>query len=234
VFEYVGIDGADVVDRRKVVEIANCDNCHKELSLHGNNRTDEPQVCVTCHNPNATDARQRTGDPCVATLGTDDVPIDFKYMVHAIHASPETGVPYQVCGYNNSVHEYSEANVHYPGHIENCEACHIKKANLARGQLPTYYPVDPSKVLGTTVSVGTDPTPIDDVVVSPNTSACSGCHVSDLAKQHMMQNGGDFNARKAADSSLISSGVETCELCHGPGRTADVEMVHGVRDFPLN
>jgi OmcA/MtrC family decaheme c-type cytochrome len=82
--------------------------------------------------------------------------------------------------------------------------------------------------------VGTDPTPIDDVVVSPNTSACSGCHVSDLAKQHMMQNGGDFNARKAADSSLISSGVETCELCHGPGRTADVEMVHGVRDFPLN
>jgi OmcA/MtrC family decaheme c-type cytochrome len=218
VFEPVGIDGAVAVERRKVVDIDNCDNCHKELSLHGNNRTDEPQVCVTCHNPNATDARQRTGDPCVATLGADDVPIDFKYMVHAIHSSPETGVPYQVCGFNNSVHEFSEANVHYPGRIENCEACHIKKANLARGQLPTYYPVDPSKVLGTTVSVGTDPTPIDDVVVSPNTSACSGCHVSDLAKQHM----------------LISSGVETCELCHGPGRTVDVEVVHGVRDFPLN
>jgi OmcA/MtrC family decaheme c-type cytochrome len=234
VFEYVGIDGATVVERREVVEIENCDNCHKELSLHGNNRTDEPQVCVTCHNPNATDARQRTGDPCVATLGTDDVPIDFKYMVHAIHASPETGVPYQVCGYNNSVHEYSEANVHYPGHIENCEACHIKKANLARGQLPTYFPVDPGKVLGTTVSVGADPTPIDDVVISPNTAACSACHVSDLAKTHMMQNGGDFNAGKAADSSLISSGVETCALCHGPGRTADVVVVHGVRDFPLN
>ena len=50
----------------------------------------------------------------------------------------------------------------------------------------------------------------------------------------MVQNGGDFNAGKAADSTLISSGVETCELCHGSGRAADVEEVHGVRDFPLN
>jgi OmcA/MtrC family decaheme c-type cytochrome len=222
VVEYVGIDGGDAIPRRKVVDIANCDNCHKELSLHGNNRTDEPQVCVTCHNPNATDDRQRNGDPCVATLGDDDAPIDFKYMVHAIHASGATGVPYQACGYNNSVHEY---DFHYPGRLNNCEGCH------ERG---TYFPVDPSEVLGTTIDVGTDPTPIDDVAISPNTAVCSTCHTSDLARNHMVQNGGDFNAGKAADSTLISSGVETCELCHGPGRAADVEEVHGVRDFPLN
>jgi hypothetical protein len=50
----------------------------------------------------------------------------------------------------------------------------------------------------------------------------------------MKQNGGDFNATKAADSSLISSGVETCVLCHGPGRTADVGVMHGVDDFEFN
>ena len=44
----------------------------------------------------------------------------------------------------------------------------------------------------------------------------------------MIQNGGDFEAGKAADSTLVSSGVETCELCHGPGRTADVKAVHDV------
>ena len=222
VVEYVGIDGATAVARREVVDIVNCDNCHKELSLHGNNRTDNPQVCVTCHNPNATDINRRNA-PCTDTLGTDDTPIDFKFMVHAIHASGETGVPYNVCGYGNSAHTF---DIHSPGQIANCEGCHKQG---------TYFPVDPNAVLGTTVDAGADPsTPIDDRVISPNTAVCSACHVSDLAAEHMVQNGGDFNATKAADSTLISSGVETCELCHGEGRTADVEVMHKVRDFPLN
>jgi len=222
VVEYVGIDGATAVARREVVDIVNCDNCHKELSLHGNNRTDNPQVCVTCHNPNATDISKRNA-PCTDTLGTDDSPIDFKFMVHAIHASGETGVPYNVCGYGNSAHTF---DIHSPGQIANCEGCHKQG---------TYFPVDPNAVLGTTVDAGADPsTPIDDRVISPNTAVCSACHVSALAAEHMVQNGGDFNATKAADSTLISSGVETCELCHGEGRTADVEVMHKVRDFPLN
>jgi len=231
VVEYVGIDGATAVDRREVVDIANCDNCHKELSLHGNNRTDNPQVCVTCHNPNATDVSMRVPvaeptDPptdCINVLGPDDSPIDFKYMIHAIHASGETGVPYNVCGYGNAPHTF---DFHSPGQIANCEGCHKQG---------TYFPVDPSAVLGTTVDAGADwSSPIDDTVISPNTAVCSACHVSSLAAEHMMQNGGDFSATKAADSTLISSGVETCELCHGEGRSVDVEAIHNVRDFPLN
>jgi OmcA/MtrC family decaheme c-type cytochrome len=231
VFEYVGIDGGEATARREVVDIANCNNCHLELALHGNNRTDEPQVCATCHNPNATDDRQRGAGDCNAVLGPDDVTVDMKVMIHAIHAGGATGEIYEVCGFQNSVHSYDFV---YPGRLNNCEGCHIAKDDLGRGQSPTYFPVDPGKVLGTTVDVGDDPTPIDDVVISPNTAVCSSCHVSDLAKQHMVQNGGDFNAGKAADSTLISSGVETCELCHGAGRSVDVEAVHGVRDFPLN
>jgi OmcA/MtrC family decaheme c-type cytochrome len=196
VVEYVGIDGEDAVARRGVIDIQKCDDCHKELTLHGNNRTDNPEVCVTCHNPNATDNVQRVAvdpddltDPptdCLNVYGPDDVTIDFKVMIHAIHASGEIKVPYQVCG-------------------------------------------------GTTIDSGADAASVtDDVVVSPNAAVCSTCHVTDLAKQHMMQNGGDFNAMKAADSTLISSGVETCELCHGEGRSADVELMHGVGDFKFN
>ncbi|WP_405242803.1 OmcA/MtrC family decaheme c-type cytochrome [Lentisalinibacter salinarum] len=217
--DYFGIDGVDAVPRRNAVAIEKCDECHKQLSLHGNNRTDVPEVCATCHNPNATDINRRVADSdCVTVLGTDDQSIDLKNMIHGIHAG-NIGV----CGFGNSDHPYFD--VVYPGRLNNCEGCHEPDA---------YYPVDPGEILGTTVDANDPATPIDDVVVSPNSSVCSSCHTSDLAREHMVQNGGDFNATKAADSTLISSGVETCNVCHGPGRSADVGEVHGVGEFQFN
>ena len=222
---YAVVTDAEAQPRRNAIAIEKCDDCHNRLSLHGNNRTDEPEVCVVCHNPNATDVNRRV-PPCTDDLGsTDDVPIDFKRMIHLIHASGATEVPYDVCGFGfpSTSHSYSVA---YPGHLNNCEGCHEPGG---------YYPVEPGEILGTTISAGADVTsPIDDVVISPNSAVCSSCHVSDLAKTHMEQNGGDFAATKAADSTLISSGVESCALCHGAGRSADVKEVHGVSDFQFN
>ena len=227
VVEYFGIDGGAASDRRMVVDVAKCDDCHKTLSLHGNNRTDNPQVCVTCHNPNATDAAKRgvAGSSCDMELGADDTSVDMKYMIHAIHASGATGVPFEVCGYGNSAHVFDFV---YPGKLNNCEGCHVVGED-------TFYPVSPAEVHGTTIDVGGDiTTPTDDTVISPNTAVCSTCHADQLAADHMQQNGGDFNATKAADSALISSGVETCAICHGPGRTSDVKEVHGVAEFQFN
>ncbi len=230
---YFGIDGADPVPRRgeednPVVNIQNCDDCHKQLALHGDNRTDKPEVCAMCHNPNATDINRRVADTdCTNILGSNvdangfddaDVEIDFKRMVHRIHAG-NVGV----CGFGNSAHPYFD--VVYPGRLNNCEGCHVGG---------TYYPVEPGTILGTTIDANDPTTPTDDLVISPNTSVCSSCHTSSLAAEHMKQNGGDFEATKAADSSLISSGVETCLLCHGPGRTADVAEMHGVGEFDFN
>ena len=219
---YAVVTDTDAVPRRNAVAIEKCDDCHNRLSIHGNNRTDEPEVCVVCHNPNATDVNRRN-PPCSDDLGADDAPIDFKRMIHRIHSSGATGVPFGVCGFGNSTHVFDVA---YPGHLNNCEGCHEPGG---------YFPVDPAEVLGTTIDVGADPaSPTDDVVISPNASVCSSCHVSDLAKTHMMQNGADFAATKAADSTLISSGVESCQLCHGAGRSAGVDEVHGVADFQFN
>ncbi len=231
---YFGIDGVEKLDRRNAVKIEKCDDCHKQLSMHGSNRTDKPEVCAMCHNPNATDINRRVAgsecvdgrapgtdgpnDPGVIGLGTDDQPIDFKNMIHGIH-SGQIGV----CGFGNSSNPFFD--VKYPGRLNNCEGCHVENK---------YYPVEPGTILGTTVDANDPTTPTDDVVISPNTSVCSSCHTSSLAAEHMKQNGGDFEATKAADSTLISASVETCTLCHGPGRTADVKVMHGVGEFDFN
>jgi OmcA/MtrC family decaheme c-type cytochrome len=221
-FAYAPITDAQATPRRSIVNIDKCGDCHNQLSAHGNNRTDRPEVCVSCHNPNMTDISQRSADPCLATLGADDVSIDFKRMIHAMHSSRETGVPFNVCGFRNSTHVFDFV---YPGKLNNCEGCHLED---------TYYPVDPTQVLGTTVDANDPSTPTDDRVISPNTAVCSACHTSALAAEHMRQNGGDFNATKAADYSLVSLEVETCSICHGPGRVADVKEMHGVGSFLFN
>ena len=60
---YFSVDGIPVVPRRTVVAIANCNNCHTNLSLHGENRN-QIEMCVLCHNPSESDdshAAQRRG-----------------------------------------------------------------------------------------------------------------------------------------------------------------------------
>lgn len=217
---YRPITDATAVPRRSVVLTTKCDDCHQQLSLHGSNRTDNPQVCVMCHNPQATDVSRRVaGSACVTTLGADDESIDFKYMIHAIHAG-NTGI----CGFGNSANPFFD--VTYPGKLNNCEGCH---------QPGTYYPVDPTRVLATTFDAGADrASPTDDRAVSPNTAVCSACHTGAPAKLHMEQSGGTFNATKNADGTSNEAQAETCGTCHGPGRPADVKVEHKVGEFQYN
>ncbi len=219
---FAPVTDAEAEPRREVVNIEKCGDCHQELALHGNNRTDEPQACVVCHNPMMTDINQRGGGDCLAELGPDDKTIDFKHLVHAVHATGELGTTYDVCGFNQSA---NELEAEYPGRLNNCEGCHLAG---------TYYPVDPDEVFGTTISVNDPAILTDDVVLSPNVSVCSACHTSELAIDHMDREGGDFAATKAADGSLVSAEVEGCVLCHGPGRIADVKEVHEVGEFDFN
>ena len=131
-------------------------------------------------------------------------------------------MPFDVCGFSNSVHSFE---ITYPGKINNCEGCHLAD---------TYYPVDSALVFGTTFDVNDPAILTDDRVVSPNASVCSACHIEPLDIQHMELNGGDFNATKAADGTLVSSEIESFVICHGPGRSTDVKVVHKVGTFEFN
>jgi len=217
--DYFTVTDTLVVPRRSVVAIDNCNSCHQSLSLHGGNRTDNPQLCVICHNPNATDIRARIEagvDASTSADGLKEQAIDFKQMIHGIHDGNIA-----VYGFGGSLHDYR--TIEFPGEISNCGNCHEGNS---------FFPVNQNFVLATTIDTGLDlGDPTDDVNISPNASACFGCHRSDASVSHMTINGGSFNARQDADGSLVdldTNGVvvESCEVCHNAGRIADVAIAH--------
>ncbi len=221
-------DGA-AVPRRRIVDIAKCNNCHAPLSLHGNNRTDNIEVCATCHNANATDINRRTGAGVTAANapdGKDEEPVDFKYMIHAIHAADvreSVGPVYYGFASPPALPPAIDfSHVVFPGKIANCESCHLED---------TYYGAD-ADALATTIDTGADrSTAYDDINITPTAAACASCHDTSLAQLHMEQNGGAWDVVQDQSGLLnsMSRGVvaESCAVCHGPGRIADVEAVHG-------
>jgi OmcA/MtrC family decaheme c-type cytochrome len=229
----VGWDGSEA-SRTIAVDINRCNECHKTLSLHGGNRTGNTQLCATCHNANATEIRQHGAGDCLAQVGpaSADVSIAFPVLIHSIHAAAERASqgapPYVVCGNSNSVHDFSD--VAYPGAINNCESCHLPPTS----DNPSYYGRDPNKRLAITRHAGADRTALtDDIADSPTAGTCVACHTTSLAMTHMTQNGGVFGAPKLA-SGQVANQAETCAICHGPGKTADVREVHHISFYPLN
>jgi OmcA/MtrC family decaheme c-type cytochrome len=230
VYKTAAVTGT-TTNRRPVVEIARCDGCHKVLSLHGNNRTDEPQVCVVCHNPSATDIARRTGTTMAASPtcpqgkvstidGRCEQSIDFKRLVHMIHAAElqPSGSPLVVYGFGGPV-DFAEVTYPPGDKVSQCESCHAPD---------TYYPVDPAKVQATTTNTGASITSqADDTGITPNTAVCSACHTDSTAALHMTQNGGSFDVAKPANG-IVTSPLETCEVCHGAGKPADVKTMHQI------
>lgn len=243
---YFAITDTSPEPRRDVVETSKCQNCHgvrDGLAFHGGNRTDNVQLCVMCHNPNNTDLAMRPTDPdgtdnetnAAAADGMEEQTIDFKQLIHAIHGADKREQSFVVYGFRNSVHDYSDA--HFPNDSANCLACHNAaslslplKSYLLGSTIDSQATVNTSSPFGSSDLVpamaATDHS--DDENISPTAAACTSCHDSSLAQNHMMQNGAAFNALQGElDSDVF---VETCAVCHGPGRSADIEQVHRLKE----
>jgi len=214
VVDYFAITDTQPNARREIVSNEKCLACHVNLSLHGNNRNDNTEICVLCHNPSNTDLERRPASPSDNLL---EQTIDMKYMIHAIHASSMRETPYILYGFGNSEHDYSD--VHYPGILNNCESCHLNG---------TYELPLADSVQGTTIDTGADPDDrSDDIKITATAAACSSCHDDPLSKAHMIQNGGaSFSTSQAAIDNFEV--VETCVFCHGQGNSDDVSQVHGI------
>ncbi|MCC6696636.1 MAG: OmcA/MtrC family decaheme c-type cytochrome [Candidatus Hydrogenedentes bacterium] len=119
-------DGATPLETRDIVDTETCNTCHTRLEFHGGNRR-EIQYCIMCHNPQSTDGQSGTA-------------LDMPDMIHKIHMGEELpsvldGEPYQIVGFGDEVHDYSD--VVFPQDIRNCEVCHGEEKALFYLENPT-------------------------------------------------------------------------------------------------
>lgn len=165
-------DGA--IARRVIVTDDKCEDCHRNLRLHGTIRHNATDYCQFCHNPLADDSPYRPADQFPAQS------IDFKMMIHRIHTGENLTRDYTQIGRGGTPHNYN--HVLYPNNLADCRACHVG----------TTYTV-PSKGVVATVAEREFYSPI-----LPNAAACLGCHDSVDSAAHAYINTAPFGEACAA------------------------------------
>ena len=230
------VDGDDT--RRVVVDNEGCANCHEWVEGHGGNRVYETGVCVMCHNPNLSSSGRELD------LDNPEASNNFKDLIHGIHGASAREYPLDfVRNRSGGLHytylddpadlaEYPDGTVvSYPSDPSYCLSCHLEgtymPGSLSSDMLPSTTFIGDEAASITDVSTYRTSVPNDsDWIIGPTAAACSSCHNSDPAMAHMNLNGGTVMWTRA---ELIDEGaVESCDVCHGDGRSADVNEMHGL------
>lgn len=165
--------------------------------------------CEACHSnlslhgdnrKNATDYCQTCHMPAATDeevrLEGEAEGIHFKYMIHKIHRGAELENLPYIV-YGYRSSVHDYSEVHYPGDLRNCESCHVEDS------------------YGVPLPEGALPTvsPAADIpVMAPITATCLSCHDGSSSVSHALANTSAFG--------------ESCETCHGDGKSASVDRVH--------
>ncbi len=232
--------------RRAIVETAKCNACHGALgvtpSFHAGQRNDGP-TCSFCHTPNRTSSGWAAGSKYFihAIHGARKRTVPFTW--HAIAA----GQGYDEIEFPGTLN--SCTTCHVPNTYDFTSVSNL--ASLPAQQLSTvavgryntdplvnssYYTVSPYVVADGVFDYGnnfsynaatntTTNAADTTLVLSRVTGACSACHDSPVALDHMRQNGGLFYAQRSI-ALAPTAPPEQCMICHGPGRIAAIGAVH--------
>jgi OmcA/MtrC family decaheme c-type cytochrome len=184
VFSFVPAGGTPLV--WEDVTTAQCNTCHQPLVLHGNRR--EVPLCKLCHTEAAVDEK-----------GTS---IDFRNMVHQIHAGKELplvdagppGTKYAIySSFARSDVVFAEKladdvviGVGFPRFLEECLTCH------AAGPTAEFYRTKPSTAACATCHDDVNPSLETTQAGPPGTNhspggyadgQCSACHRAEMTKE---------------------------------------------------
>jgi OmcA/MtrC family decaheme c-type cytochrome len=160
---HFSVDGSPVVPRRKVVDLQKCNDCHRSLSVHGENRN-STELCVMCHNPRESDVARRPADK-----GAPEA-IDFGLMIHRIHGGNLQSRDFTIYGFGNTPYNFN--HIVFPGALDNCLNCHLPG---------TYNVPVPARLDKADARGFLNP-------VKPAAAACGGCHTSIDAASHALVN----------------------------------------------
>ncbi len=241
--------------RRSIVKNDNCNSCHGQLgvkpSFHSGARNNG-EGCAFCHLPDTA-----TGHTGPANGYGGGWSVSAKNLIHGIHASEmrTQDFTYEATAANPG----GFAEVTYPGVLNKCQQCHVAgsydfsasanaaavpnllwtteaKTNMTNPQAPDTARVEPIGLSPwiKTLGRGEVDYTADNLVSSPISSSCFGCHDSQSAVNHFKANGGMLYASVSAvnvvpgsvDRTKGFNQTEACTVCHGPGRVSDIKAVH--------
>jgi OmcA/MtrC family decaheme c-type cytochrome len=242
-----GCSSGAYTGRRPIVEDARCSACHQELgtfteeAFHGGQRNDGT-TCSWCHTPNRT------------SNGWSADSTHFVHAIHASakrqvpftwHASATNPAGFSEVTYPGILNDCQTC--HLPGSYDFSASASANAIGQGADQIDkrqyrtvgqgTYTVGDPANSpwitagapsLGSgfgfnqftgavTEAAGTT------LVMSPTVSVCSACHNTADAITHFKINGAAYYQ---ARSSAITGTNETCLICHGTGRIADINVMH--------
>jgi len=225
--------------RRAIVEDARCNACHQELgtftedAFHGGQRNDGT-TCSWCHTSNRANGGWT---------------VDSTNFVHAIHADAKRTVDYN---YYAASPTEGFWKIVYPGILARCEQCHLPNtynySTVSDSDVASrLYRTTANGIYASTSTTAFRYSPYitkdfdygaapsfsgatgiltngaaTNLVHSPTAAVCFACHDSKDAEAHMEINGGSVNEPRSAALNTR----ETCLVCHGSGKLADVKQVH--------
>jgi len=237
VFDFI-LGSTGSIASREVVSQENCNACHTELRAHGNNRY-LVTTCLMCHTAGSEDKNVAS-----AAGGTPGETIEFKVMIHKIHAgqnlpsvlgmttNPDgsrnyaaTPEPYQLVGFGNSVIDFS--HVRFPvwpslltpmprdiGYASLTSAQQAQENSMRGG------PVDCAKCHGDPDDAGPLAAPAQGELayIQQTRRACGSCH-DDVVWSHPYTS--NLQTMPAQNDDA------TCLECHGPDDGAlSAELAH--------